>query len=83
MAYEDMITRSRSSVPRCLRGEYRHNLRDLEHQIEQLRALRMAGDLSDATRRQLHALELRKQAIEDRLDEGKRHHHLPESYRVL
>lgn len=69
-------------LTKALREEYQSDLQELNKRICVLQAQRKSGDISDSTRRKLHALECRRQAIEDRLDQNKRKRHQPSNYTI-
>lgn len=61
-----------SPLSPALRREYEGEIADLERRIDELESRRRGGDLSEDTRRKLHSLQAKLQAVEDRLDMRKR-----------
>lgn len=66
-----------------LRKEYETEMRQLEGRIAELEARRLSGDLGEGTRRQLHALEVKLQAVHDRLDHRKRRNNVDNHYSII
>lgn len=67
-----------SPMSPALRRQYEQEIGDLELRIAELEARRRDGDLSEETRRQLHALVAKQRSVEDRIDRVKRRSYNPE-----